>query len=631
MEYITILFCLIVTFCQSLLGATLVVLVERFFLKDERQLNAPACTLDGVYCWLLGLLAHLSLALLLLMLGATWWLATVAPLLLAAFAGKQLLLIMQQWAIHVRNTVFRRWDFIAWIVFHLFLGSTLFHVDEAIRTPWMNNYGDLTFHLGMIAHFVTSNDFPPLYHAFAGELLSYPFFVNLWAAMLWWPFDGFSSLSSVFMLQWCLVWAALYWLLSKNKAYVFPFLLLFGGGSYLAIFLHNSEFSWQLIYKGYPWTTWLSTIWVTQRSAMLGALVGVAVGSLLVNAIQQENAKLKAIFAGALLAMTPLVHTHFFMVTALFWGMVMFVPALLEFRQKHLAGEPFSWATLWSTQHAPILVLLVLASLPALLFFPILMGKGSMLGLMAGWNVPLTGGVSGSALMWLKNAFPLFVVFAGIWWLTKLHRLFATMIGLFVLGNIIKLATWEWDQLKFFLAIFVAFMVVWQNQWDAISRDIKWGRLGQYLAAFLLMGPGVYEAGHVLVDRTTAEHRSWEVYNQRKVVLADAIDALVPVEAIVASPTDHNSAATLSGRTLFTGYPGTMSSHSLPYQDRDAINKSLERILNCKRQSKVDVALCPKYLIWDEKAAQYWGGQPNRKRLYSLGKTKFGDEIFEIR
>lgn len=621
MEYITLLFCLIVTFCQSLLGATVIGSVQRYVLKVEADIRV----LDAVYCWILGLLTHLSLLLFLLSIGSGWGFATFAPLLLVALDSKQLPKILQHWFSGLSHIFSKRWDFVLWIIFQVVLGSSLFHVDTAIRTPWMNNYGDLTFHLGMITHFVATTDFPPLYHAFAGELLSYPFFVNLWAAMLWWPFDGFASLSSVFLIQWMLVWSGIYWLLTKNKGYFFPFLLLFGGGSYLAIIHHNAEYSWQLIYKGYPWTTWLSTIWVTQRSAMLGALVAVAIGTLVVNAAKQDDAKIKTFIAGLLLAMTPLVHTHFFLVTALFWGIVFFIPALMEFREKHLSGESFSWATLWKTEHGPIILLLVLASLPAVLFFPLLIGKGGMIGLMAGWKVPLTGGISSSALMWVKNAAPFFAVFAALWWFTKAHRLFAVMLGLFVFGNIIKLATWEWDQLKFFLAIFVAFVVVWQNHWLALGNSIKWGKLGQYGLAIILMGPGVYEAGRIL-----GEYPSWEVYNERKIVLADAVDALVPYGAIVASPTDHNSAATLSGRTLFTGYPGTMSSHSLPYHDRDAMNKSLARIIDCNRQTKVDISLCPKYLIWDEKASQYWGA-PNRKRLYSLGKTQFGDEIFEIR
>ncbi|MFL0809729.1 MAG: hypothetical protein K6L76_04885 [Agarilytica sp.] len=557
--------------------------------------------------------------------GLPWLLSSLLPFVLLYFYFDEVKACLQ----NLRAALRYLWNipFLIWLVVQVLLGVSLFNVNDGVRTPWVNNYGDLTFHLGMISHFTWQGDFLPEYHIFSGESLSYPFFVNLWSTVLWRPLPSFPALSAVFAAQWVLLWSVVYAVLVQKRGFFLPWLLLLGGGSLIAVFT-KPEYSWRLINEGYPWTTWLSTVWVTQRSALMGLAVCTAAAGLVFNLPKFEShGRVHYAFAGALLAFTPLVHTHFFVVTSLFLGGYLFLIAIVKYRQHSLQIQEFSWSSFCSLESSQKFLVLFFFTCISIVFFPVLLGKSGMASLMLGWSVPVTpaglNSIATSFIMWMKNAWPWAAVMLFIWWVTRAHLRCALLVGLFLLGNILKLATWDWDQLKFFIAIFALMLVLWS---DALEK-LKVERLGQIkqfiphaLFALLLMIPGTIE-----LFKVVKEGGDYQVYNSMRIELAALVRNNTEPEDIIASPDDHNSAATLSGRSLFYGYPGTLASHNLNYHDREVIQKDISKIQKCFNLLKDNKQECPSYIVWGESARKYWHRVKPNNGYEEVAKTANGE------
>jgi len=602
MEYITIVYAMLLSVAQTMLGYVL----ANFFLArlsvGFRNSDVENIQIIPIY-WVLGLLTHLSLTLLLRYFQLPWLAAIWLPLLILLIAHRHLKESISLIGKGVRK--FTSVSFLLWMSFHIFLGSTLFTLSNGISTSWINNYGDLTFHLGMIHHFAFGVNFIPEYHLYAGEKLSYPFFINLWSTMLWLPSETLSSLRNVFVFQWVALWCCAYSLLARRYSFYLPWVLLFGGGSYLAIISRPDIFSWQLINEGFPWTTWLSTVWVTQRSALMGMVCCIAASSLVLNTLKVKgSAGWRFAVSGLIIGLSPLAHTHFFLVTALFVGFYLMMKGVNELRRLHLSWQNFSWKVCLLSRYGKALSVVVLFSFFALLFFPLLSGKSGMTKYIFGWTVPAepTGieSIITSLSMWFTNAPHWFAVLACLVFLSKQYVAFAVLGILFILANAVLLASWEWDQLKVFLAIYTLMLVLWSHYVQKARPKIKLALIHSLLA-LLLVGPGVYEALRIWMLSPM-----YQVYSPQKITLAELIRKNVPRDAVIASPTDHNSAATLSGRSLFVGYAGTLSSHNINYREREELHFDLHKIRHCKLLVGADSSFCPSYLIWDVSGRKYW-------------------------
>lgn len=600
-EYITIVHVLGLTLGQCFLGYLACKKVEAFFPVEFHNSRLESASYIP-FVWLLGLLLHLSLLFLIKILGGSWWLAVFLPLLpLFILWRETFFYLCRVCRIEVIGKVVR-FPFLIWLGFHLFLGTSLFSVDEGVYTPWINNYGDLTFHLGMIHHFVVAAEFPPDYHLYAGEPLSYPFFVNLWSASLWLPSQSLTTLTGIFSLQWVLLWSCVYVFIGAQRTSFLAWVLVFGGGSYLAMVTHPGSYSWELINEQYPWSTWLSTLWVTQRSALMGLAVSLAACALVFNLPDFKSHRLwNTVLAAGFVGLSPLVHTHYFMVTALFLGAYLFFSACGKILVCDLQSARGFGRAIFSDNDCRRFWALLLPSLLALAFFPLLIGKSAMLDVILGWTVPLPkpglSSLKASIVMWITNALPWFIAFGVIWRISHYPLALTLIAGLFLAANCFKLAVWEWDQIKVFLAVASLFIVVWakaHGEWT-----YRWKTPASLGLALLLIGPGVYEAGRVWMYSG-----KYQVYDVGKLQLAEVIRQSVPAHAVIAIPPTHNSAATLTGRALFVGYPGTLASHNIAYREREAMHSNLERLRRCRWQTAGEI--CPHYLVWDASAAEYW-------------------------
>ena len=648
--------------------------------------ESPAPNRAALLC--LGLLTHLTLLFFLKVLGLPWLVALVVPLLpvLIRIRSVQRELRLPELSL----------NFVAWFFVAVALGLSLFYAVRGIETPWANNYGDLTFHLGMISSFVFGDNFPPQYHLFAGERLSYPFMVNLWSAGLWWLDPSWKMLSFIFAFQWVVVWCLIFFLLNGNRYRLLPWALLFGGGA----FQYGSEYSWTLIQKGHPWTVFLTTIWVTQRSAMLGICALLAALALIADAWRDPlrgRCDPRLVCGGLLFALSPLVHAHICMVGILFVLLVLsgrllqaWQPALVRvparlteqeghplrlpvlmillalsaaglalvlqklakagisdavwrFRARGLAEAPgilLAWKTVllilsgvlavavlylvardarrWvrtladsvrngyadERGRAALCALLTFTGslLPALIFLPWLLGKTGMVSLMSGWSVPLAAAnpvldqLATSAGFWVKDAWPFLLMVVIFWCASARHLECGALLLLFVLGNVLKLAAWEWDQIKVFIAIYAVFLFVWSREKQQVVYRLHY-------VCLILAVPGILEAWRIF-----NAGESYTVFSPEALAQAEGVRKAVPVHEIVASAPDHNSPVVLSGRPMFMGYTGTLWSHGLPYQKREEMLKDVNKLCACPNAQllEANTNVCPQWLFWTSAEQRYF-------------------------
>lgn len=518
---------------------------------------------------LIGLLVNNYLLLVLKCMHFSWifscllvWLPAGLYLLCGIFKTSQTRFKMQ-WS----------WNLLLWSLVVLITGISLFDNNGGIVTPWISNYGDLTFHVGMITSFVFGDNFPPEYHIYPGKMLSYPFMINFWTASLWCLQSTWQALDYIFLYQWCFLWSFVFYFLNGKKHIFLPWTVFFAGGVYYGLNLPASD----LIHAGLPWTGILETIWVPQRSALFGAVLLLGIVSEILK-IQPTNKNYFA--AGTIILFAPLVHTHFWMLS---WGFVaLFV--LFNFRQSRVLSVFLLLSLLW---------LIYLGDKSGVIekFFPYhwVMGeqaKNSVMGFFA---------------FWLKNFWTVFLLLAVFYLKTKNHFAIFSIILLFIAGNIFKLSYWEFDQIKYFLALYILILIYWQKNIASNSY--------LNLLLVLLFIPGIYRTFNVFY-----QNKYEQVYSPKQLVEAAEIRKLTPTYAVIAARPDHNSTITLTGRRIFLGYPGTLWSHGIKYYEREKQNRNL-----LQRQQTGSVL--PDYLYSPEPGRKYWNRQ----------NSEMFDQFIEVR
>ena len=270
-------------------------------IRLDNQFNATSAKV------LFGLVVVCYLTLILKTLGFSWGIVVALIWILPQF---------KLW--HMRSAITKAFrfkitfNFCLFFFIVLYIGTSLFDLDTGIKTIWFSNYGDLPYHFGMITSFAFGENFPPEYHLYPGEQLSYPFLINLWTALLWQINQSWIYLDLIFCYQWVFLWILIYRLLDADRFLLLPWAILFGGGVFLGITQNSAE----LISAGLGWTTLIETIWVPQRSALFGLVAFVFVARELAFALSGKVLSSSVLLVlGLLIALMPLMHTYFWMLS----------------------------------------------------------------------------------------------------------------------------------------------------------------------------------------------------------------------------------------------------------------------------------------------------------------------------
>lgn len=487
----------------------------------------------------------------------------------------------------------------------LFLGLSIFWEDQSILTLWTNNFGDLPYHIALIQNFSFNSNTVVDYPVYPGHPLSYYFMFDFWTACLQLYPNSWRVFSLICLCQWIFCWSVVYSTLSYFCSGVLTYLILFGGGTYAICysqFLKKMEtgtasalLSHVFIDKGYPWTVFLSTIWVTQRVAIFGLCLFVPAICLCISAVQnlldkKQNASnrvdsflpissLSAII-GMYVAIMSLSHFYFSIIGLLFLG---FVYLYLIIEKNFLR---------YTVSRALVLLICVafLSILPSAYIFS---SKTSMLSFMQGWMpwkvsyLPLFDSLLGSILMWVSNGAALFIILFFVYLYAPRVYTFALLL-LFLIFNFLKLSEWNWDGYKVFIVLYVIAVCV--------LATVRRPNIFDSLFVFILCMPAITE-----IIIVVTETKPIAVYTKDDLYQARLLRERTEDEVIISKPV-HNSIVTLAGKQLYFGYPGWLSSHRIDYAAREKENTQMIDTPSCELIPRSDVD--PKYVYFGKQIPQ---------------------------
>lgn len=478
-----------------------------------------------------------------------------------------------------------------WFVFD----RVIIERDGALLTGYVNNLGDLPFHLDITTSFAYGENFPPEDPMYAGTGFAYPYLADFLAALF---VVAGASLREAFLVQNLALGLAFVGLMhrfthmltgDRLAAYLAPILVLLSGGlGWVYLFQDAAQGGngllatlgalprdYTLSQEGpLRWGNAITTLLVTQRSLLLGMPIALLVFTLLWKLVHTEargpveggtpartrkgsEALRIALVAGVLTGALPLVHAHTFGVVI---GTAFFVGLL--FRQWR-EGRWRAWA-------AYVIVALALA-LPQIWWSTrdSIAVAGAFFGFEFGWDhreepVPW---------FWFLNT-GLFIplALAAALWRTdrplasRAMLLFtAAFLVWFIVPNLVKLAPWVWDNIKVLIYWFVGFVplvALLLARW--LRAGAGWRAVG-VAAVLSLTLAGALDNWRVISGQT-----AFGEFEPDGIALAAAARERTPPDALFLNAPTWNTPVFLTGRRSLLGYTGHVWSRGLPYAQREA-------------------------------------------------------------
>lgn len=486
-----------------------------------------------------------------------------------------------------------------------------------------NNYGDLPFHLGVITSFVYGNNFPPQDPEFAGVKFTYPFIADFVAACF---VRAGAGLRGALFLENFVLAASLVGLLhrwgreltgSRAAARLTPLLVLLGGGLGWWMFLSEARESGQGFMAflsnlpqqytirqegGWRWANALTSLLIPQRSILLGLPLSLVVFTEWWAAIQDEKTEAKSrkakgksketgavgrgpwrskrsadslsftqnpspdtrqpflllpasrrmIAAGFIAGSLVLVHAHSF-------GVCMLAGACLAaiFHKR--------WRE-WALFFAAAFVV----AAPQMLWSA--WGSSTSFRSFIGWQFGWDKGEENFIWFWFKNTglfIPLIVV--ALWWrrgpeslVSRRALLFYLPFTLFfIIGNLVRLAPWVWDNNKVIFYWYVA-----SAPFVALLLVELWRENLALRAVACLLFISLTLAGALDVWRVISRTTEHGEFDRDGIRFAEMIRQQTPPRALIINAPTFNHPVLLTGRRSLLGYPGHIWTHGLEFVPR---------------------------------------------------------------
>ncbi len=499
----------------------------------------------------------------------------------------------------------------------LFFDRAIIINDQGIFTGGSNNLGDLPFHLGAIYAFTEGASFPPDNPNFAGVKFTYPFLADLTTAMFMKLGVGVREAMLVKNVGWAfsllVVLERLVLKLVNDRlaAKLAPVLLFLSGGLGFVVFFGDYlgqtkglfELLWNLpkdytIGDQFRWGNSLTTLFLTQRSLLLGMPIALIAIGLLWHAFSKPDrdevvkepranyfAFLPYFVTGLIAGMLPLIHVHSL---AVLFVVGVFV---LWMRRKRWP-EYVSFALGTAIVAIPLLAWTMTGSATR---------TSEFIGFHFGWDKR----DDYFLWFWLKNTglvFPLLAAGIYLVWncsrsvskdtgpkknLTKAEReaeaaavkaspslllFYIPFAVLFVVSNVFKFAPWEWDNIKILI-----YWYVMSLPFVALAVARLWRRLAGWKAVAAAAVLVLTMSGGLDVWRTLSGQINYRVFEPDAVTVANRIRASTPPDSMVLNAPTYNSAVVLSGRSSFMRYAGHLGSHGIDYKPREEDLKTIYR------------------------------------------------------
>ncbi len=467
-----------------------------------------------------------------------------------------------------------------WVVFD----KVLLERDGGILTGYVNNLGDLPFHLGVTSSFAYGGNFPPQDPTFAGTGFAYPYLSDVLAAMF---VSLGASMRDAFFVENLFLGLALVGLIyrftrvltaDRLAGFLAPVLILFSGGlGWLLLFddarttegglfavLGHLTHDYSIGVAPFRWGNAVTTLLVTQRSLLLGLPIALIALTLLWKLIHVDASRVAAVrppavalAAGLLTGCLPLVHAHSFIV-------VMGTAFLLGILFRQWREGRWRW---WLVYVVAALTL----ALPQIWWstHDSLASAGTFFGIEFGWD----HGDENIAWFWFVNTglfIPLAVI-AAIWprrpWPASRSLLLFTLAfsAWFIVPNVMKLAPWVWDNIKVLVYWFVGFVPLVALLLSKLLRSGPVLKVAGVSAMLTLTLAGTLDVWRVVSGQT-----EYGEFDRDGIALAAAIRQETPPDALFLNAPIWNAPVFLTGRPTLLGYIGHVWSRGLPYADREA-------------------------------------------------------------
>ena len=512
------------------------------------------------------------------------------------------------------------------LVLWFFFERAMIETKDGIFTGGSQNLGDLPFHLSAIFSFTEGNNFPPENPSFSGAKFTYPFLADFVTACF---VKIGASVRDSMLVQNVFLGFSLVVLLEKftvkltgNKTAgkIAPLLLLFSGGLGFVWFFNDY---WQgaqslteilrklpgdyTITEKFRWGNSLVVLFLTQRSLLFGMpLTLIALGKIWEifstdgsekekgrkgereKKTDTENLKytsseransplfpfpLSPFLIGLIAGMLPLIHVHSLMVLfvvcaflfffrmerwrewiafgvgvsiiaipELLWSLTGSASNLSKFIEPHFgwdAGKQnFIW--FWAKNIG--------------LFAPVLIG-GLLLLLMQKSEPPaVAGGLDSNPKSKIQNLKS-----------DEVLIFYLPFAFLFLISNTLKLAPWEWDNIKVLIYWFIgslpfaALLLAWL--WEKKNAGLKTAAIVCFILLTL--------SGALDVWRTVSGQINYKVFDKDAVRIAEQIKQKTAPNAMFLNAPTYNSAVVLSGRRSLMRYSGHLSSYGIDYESRE--------------------------------------------------------------
>lgn len=478
-----------------------------------------------------------------------------------------------------------------WLVFN----QVIVERDGGLSTGYVNNLGDMPFHVGVTSSFAYGQNFPPEDPTFAGTGFAYPYLSDFLTAMF---VVAGASMTSAFLVGNVALGLAFVAVLyrftrvltgDRLAGFIAPVVVLLSGGlgwtrlvqdaresdvgivGLLGALTHDYTISPEGPLR---WGNAITTLLVTQRSLLMGLPIALLAFILLwrlvhVDADRDPDAGESgprparvtptrlALAAGLLAGSLPLVHAHSFIVvmgSAFFIGLFFrqwregrWRPWLLFVLVALAVALPQVW---WSTRDS-------------------VANAGTFFGFEIGWD----HGQENVVWFWFINT-GLFIPLAAaaVVWLVRdriesreLLLFSAAFLVWFIVPNVMKLAPWVWDNIKVLFYWFVGFVPLVAFLLARLLRtggSLRLAGLGALLALTL--------AGGLDVWRAVSGQTVYGEFDRDAITLAARIREATPPRARMLNAPIWNATVFLTGRQPLLGYTGHVFSRGLPYADREA-------------------------------------------------------------
>lgn len=509
------------------------------------------------------------------------------------------------------------------VLFWFFFGQAMYTTGQGIFTGGTNNLGDLPFHLGAIFSFTDGANFPPQNPSFAGAKFSYPFIADLLTACYMKLGADVENAMFVQNVSWLFSLVVILERFtvkltgSKLAGRVAPFLLIFSGGlgfiGFFKDYWAQTKGIWDLIWTlprdytisdNFRWGNSMITLFITQRSLLLGMPLTIAVLGYLWSVFSKESddtatdtgtpvnaAAAKKVRSTENISASPLLAVSASFLVGLFAGMLPLIhlhslAVLFAVTGCLFVFKPAEWRT-WLAFGAGVCVIAV----PEIIWSAT--GTATETSKFIGWNFGWDKREQNVLWFWVTNTGLVIPAIAAGFYLVftthfldektgkkaatatddeaATHRYAITLslfyipfVLIFIIANVAKLAPWEWDNIKVLIYWFVgsipfiAYAVAWA--WQS-------GRAMKIVAgvAFLTMTL----SGGLDIWRTVSGQNKIKVFDADAIKVAEQIKAKTPPNALFLNAPTYNSAVVLSGRRSFMRYSGHLASHGIDYGERE--------------------------------------------------------------